>query len=299
MTPLQQEILRLKNAKNAIILAHNYQAYEILEVADFIGDSFDLSIKAQNTDADIIVFCGVEFQAESAKLLNPAKKVLLPSMKAGCFMANRIDKEDLIHFKKEHPNAQVVSYINTYADIKAESDVICTSANALKIVDSLESDEIIFVPDRNLAAYIQTQTKKKIYPWERGYCFLHTNLLPEHILEMKEKYPNAEILMHPETPLKLHAFADFILGTGGMIKRVAESSAKTFLVATEKHMCDSLKFRFPDKEFIPLMKHCTFMGEITLENTLEVLKNESNEITIDPAIETKARQALEKMIQFS
>ena len=296
MNELQQEILRLKKEKNAIILAHNYQAFEILEIADFVGDSYDLSIKAQNTDADIIVFCGVEFQAESAKLLNPSKKVLLPSMKAGCFMANRIDAEDLYFFKKEHPNAAVVSYINTYADIKALSDVICTSANALEVVESLDEDEIIFVPDRNLAAYVQTQTKKKIIPWERGYCFLHTNLMPEKIDEMRAKYPDAEVLMHPETPLKLHKKAGFILGTGGMIKHVEKSNCDTFLVATEEHMCGALKFRFPNKEFIPLMRHCTFMGEITLENTLEVLKNETNEITIDTEIEPKAKAALERMI---
>lgn len=211
-------------------------------------------------------------------------------------MASRIDAEDLFFFKKEHPKAKVVSYVNTYADVKALTDVCCTSANAVQVVESIDADEIIFVPDRNLAAYVQTKTKKKIIPWEKGFCFLHTNLMPEVIEEMKQKYPGAEVLMHPETPLNLHKYADFIYGTGGMIKHVEKSDKKTFLIATEKHMCDSLKFRFPDKEFIPLMKHCTFMGEITLENTLEALQKEQFEITIPSNIETAARLSLEKML---
>ena len=303
MNTIQKEILRLKKEKNAIILAHNYQVPEILEIADFVGDSYDLSLRAPETTADMIVFCGVEFQAESAKLLNPSKKVLIPSNKAGCFMANKIDAEDLYFFKKEvektYKDVKVVCYINTYADVKAQSDVCCTSANAVKIVENIDAETIIFVPDRNLAAYVQTQTQKKIIPWEKGYCFLHTNLLPEKIQEYREKHPNAEVLMHPETPLKLHECADFILGTGGMIKHVSTSSCNTFLVATEEHMCGALKLKFPDKEFIPLMRHCTFMGEITLENTLEALQKEQFEIIIPENIEEAARKTLEKMISLS
>jgi quinolinate synthase len=297
LNKLQKDIVRLKKEKNAIILAHNYQAYEILEIADFVGDSYDLSCRAQNTDADIIVFCGVAFMAESAKLLNPHKKVLLPSKEAGCFMANRIDAEDLHFFKKDHPKAKVVSYVNTHADVKAESYICCTSANALKVVESIDAEEVIFVPDRNLAAYVQTQTKKKIIPWKRGFCFLHTNLQPEKILNLQKEYPNSEVLMHPETPLEFHKYADFILGTGGMIKRVKGSDKEVFLVATEEHMSGALKFRYPEKTFIPLMRHCTFMGEITLENTFEALQKEQYEITIPSEIFEDARMSLMRMME--
>ena len=212
-------------------------------------------------------------------------------------MANRIDREDLIEFKKEYPKAAVVAYINTYADIKAESDICCTSANAVQVVQSLPHEEIIFIPDRNLAAYVQTKVQKKIIPWSRGFCFLHTNLQPEKIREMRTLYPNALVLMHPETPLALHQYADEILGTGGMIKFVETSEVRQFLVATEEHMCESLKLRFPDKEFYPLMKHCTFMGQITLENTLAALQNKQYEVTIPDDIFEKAQASLTAMMR--
>ena len=296
---LKEKILKLKKEKNAVILAHNYQTRDIIEIADFIGDSFELAKKAQNTQADIIVFCGVQFMAESAKILNPQKKVLLPSLDAGCFMADKINKKTLNALKKQYPKAAVVAYINTNADLKAEIDVCCTSANALKIIEKIKNNEIIFVPDRHLAEYVQSQTKKKIIPYPQGYCFLHTNIQPEKILHLKKQHPKAEILMHPETPLALHKYANYVYGTGGMIKHVQNSQKNKFLIATEEHMSSTLKFLFPKKEFIPLMRGCRYMEYINLENTLEALEKERYEITVNKNIAQKAKIALEKMIDFS
>ncbi len=299
MNKLQEKILRLKKEKNAIILAHNYQELEIIEIADYIGDSFILSKKAQEANADMIVFCGVEFMAESAKILNPSKKVIFPNQKAGCFMANKICAEDVRNLRKEYPKAKIMAYINTTAEVKAEVDICCTSSNALKVMESLDADEIIFIPDRNFAEYLQTKTKKKIIPWTKGYCFLHTNLQPETILKVRSRHPEGEILMHPETPLILHKYADHICGTGGMIKYVEKSDKEVFFIATESHMCTTLKHLFQEKTFIPLMRHCTYMGQITLENTLEALQKEEYEIKLNPETERKARLSLEKMMGIS
>ena len=292
-------ILELKKKKNAVILAHNYQTKEIFEIADFIWDSYDLSLRAKETNADIIVFAWVKFMAESAKLLNPSKKVLLPSVDAWCFMAERISLEQIKQFKAEHPNAKVVSYVNTFADVKSETDVCCTSANALKIVENIDADEIIFTPDRNLWAYIQSKVDKKIHIWDQWFCFLHELVTDASLQNTREDYPDGILLMHPETPLRFHKYADHLLWTWWMIKYVKNSDNNLFLIATESNMCERLKFDFPDKTFIPLMWRCRYMAKITPENILAALEKDQYEIEIPEEIAGKALNSLEEMIRLS
>lgn len=301
MSQLIKEIKQLKKEKNAIILAHNYQTKEIFEIADHIWDSYDLSIKAKQASADIIVFAWVKFMAESAKLLNPSKKVLLPTLEAGCFMASLISAKNVIDLKVKFPNAKVVSYVNTFADVKAESDACCTSANALKIVENIDSDEIIFTPDRNLWEYVKSKINKKIHIWDKWYCFLHEQVSDESLLKAKSDYPEAILLMHPETPLSLHKFADFIYWTWGMLKHVRScSNVKNaqFLIATESNMCERLEFEFPNMKFIPLMWRCRFMAKINLENIRDALLYEQHEIDVVEEVAPRALRSLEEMIRL-
>jgi quinolinate synthase len=239
-------INRLKKERNAVILVHNYQDSEIYKVADFIGDSLELSRKAAETNADVIVFCGVKFMAETAKILNPGKLVLLPNPEAGCSMADMSDPEGLMVLKKQYPNAAVVCYINTNADVKALSYIICTSSNAVKIVNSIPNEEIIFLPDKNLAAYVQSQTHKKIIPYE-AYCYVHNTLNAGILNDIKKRFPGAEVIAHPESPPDVLALSEHICGTGGMATAARNSSAKEFIMVTECGMAEKLRQMYPKR----------------------------------------------------
>lgn len=292
---LKDAILKLKKEKNAIILAHNYQIPDIYDVADLIGDSLDLSRRAAETDAEIIVFCGVHFMAESAKLLSPQKKVLLPSLQAGCFMADMVTLEKLKEKKKENPNAKVVCYVNSTAAIKAESDICCTSANAVRIVNSLDAEEIIFIPDEHLGEYVQKFTDKKIITWP-GYCHVHHVLRAEKVREAQKKHPEAVLIVHPESRMEVVEMADHVTSTNGMLDVVAKSDAQEFLIATEEGILERLRREFPEKTFYALMGVCINMKKINLQNTYETLLEEKNVIEVDEEVAKKARLTLERML---
>ncbi len=293
-----ERIKKLKKEKNAVILVHNYQAPEIYEVGDFIGDSLELSQEAKKVDKDVIVFCGVKFMAETAKILNPDKKVILPNLEAGCSMADMSSPEGLKQMKEKYPNAAVVCYINTNADVKALSDIVCTSANAVKIVESLPNDEIIFLPDKNLANYIQTKTKKKIIPYE-AYCYIHHSLDAEILEDFKQRYPQAEIIAHPEAPLSVLNQAHYVRGTSGMIKAAKESPAREFIMVTECGMAERLKLEVPSKQFYSFCNVCSYMKMTNLFMVERALTKMEYEITVQEDIAAKARNAIEKMLELS
>ncbi len=270
---------------------------EIFEVADFVGDSFELSKSAQETDAEIIVFAGVHFMAEAAKLLNKDKKVLLPSLAAGCFMADTITADGLKKLKAKNPGVPVVVYMNTTAAVKALSDSTLTSSNAVKVVESFDSDTIIFAPDKHLCEYVQSQTQKKLIPWQ-GFCHVHTRISPKVIERAREKYPDAKVMIHPESPERITELADHICGTGGMSKYViANPETKTFLVGTEEGMSGKLKKEFPDREFVSLMGSCINMKQITLENILSALNEEKYEVHVDENIFEDAKESMLQMMK--
>jgi len=299
--PLTLAINRLKKEKNAVILAHNYQRAEVLfGIADFIGDSLELARKARDTQADIILFCGVKFMAETAKILTPAKKVLIPDMEAGCSLAESISAADVKKLRAAHPEAAVVSYVNTYADVKAESDVCCTSANALKIVEALPNQEIVFLPDNYMARNIQAQTPlgKKIMAW-KGLCIVHETFRAEQIAVYRKTYPGIQILAHLECHPDVVKLADYVGGTSGMAKYVAESQAKQFMLVTECGMSDVLRVQFPGKQFIVPCALCPYMKKIHLEKALDVLIREANEITVPEPVRAKAERALQKMFELT
>ncbi len=295
---LIDKINQLKKEKKAVILVHNYQRKEIYEIADFLGDSLELAKKAVNTDAEIIVFCGVDFMAEAAKVLNPEKLVLIPDTLANCPMANMITTEKVEKIKQEHPNAAVVSYINTTAEIKAISDICCTSANSVIVVNSLEQDEIIFTPDKNLAAYTQTKTDKKIIPVE-GYCYVHDKISSEEVKKAKELYPTAKVIAHPECRMEILNLADAICSTSQMITYAKKSDNKEFIVVTECGMSNVLKKLIPEKTFYPLGGTCIQMKKITLNKVYDCLKNETNPIEVNKEIAKKAKLALKRMLDVS
>lgn len=296
---IQKKVLELKEKKRALILCHNYQLPEIQDVADILGDSLELSKQAATRPENLIVFCGVHFMAESAKILSPHKKVLLPRIEAGCFMSELISPEELRKLKEEHPDAKVVAYINTEADVKAESDVICTSSNAVKVVKGIDAKKIIFVPDRNLALYVQRFTDKKIIPWN-GFCYVHTRFKREHILEAKKNYSDAVVLVHPECPPDVIDLADEVLSTNGMINYVKKSSAKRFIIATEEGITYRMKKENPDKEFIVPgpPKICVNMKITRIEDVYEALLHEKYEIHVPEDILIKARKALDEMLKY-
>jgi quinolinate synthase len=298
MNELIQKINSLKKEKNAVILVHNYQRPEIYEVADFLGDSLELAKKAKQTKAKIIVFCGVDFMAESAKILNPEKTVLHPSKLSICPMAAMVTKENILKYKEKYPKAAVVSYINTTAEVKAVSDICCTSANAVKVINSLEENEIIFTPDKNLAAYTQSKTKKKIIPLE-GFCYVHDKISPEEVKKAKQNYPDAKIMVHPECRMDVIKLADAVCSTSQMIKYAEESPAKEFIAVTECGMTNRLKKELPDKTFYHLGGTCIQMKKITLDNLYDCLKNETKKTEIKKETMDKARTALERMINLS
>jgi quinolinate synthase len=294
---LIRQIKKLKKEKNAVILAHVYQRPEIYKVADFIGDSFGLSKKATETDAEIIVFCGVDFMAESAYILNPEKMVLIPSKMANCPMAAMVDVFGLRKLKVKHPKAAVVSYVNTTADVKAESDVCCTSANAVKVVNSLKEEEVIFVPDSNLANYVMRHTSKKIIPWN-GWCYVHNKFSPEGLHCAKAKHINAKVLVHPECIPEVVDLADEVFSTTGMINYVKQSSHKTYIIGTEIGVIERLKLIFPEKVFFqaPPGGICLQMKKITLTLVLDSLEKEQFKITVPDDIRIRAKKALDRML---
>ena len=295
---LTERILKLKEKRNAVLLVHNYQLGEVQDIADFIGDSLDLSQKAAKTDASVIVFCGVHFMAETASILCPDKTVLLPDTNAGCPMANMITAPQLRAKKKEHPKATVVCYINSSAAVKAESDVCCTSANAVKVIESIDANEILFVPDQYLGHYISTKTDKKMILWP-GFCPTHARILPEHITKLKHEYPEAKVVVHPECKPGVIALADEVLSTSGMIKFAKREDVKEMIVGTEMGIIYRLRKENPGKRFIPVSEQvvCPNMKLITLEKVLWSLEEMAPEVKVPEKIRLKAKKAVDKMLE--
>ncbi|MCX6668146.1 MAG: quinolinate synthase NadA [Euryarchaeota archaeon] len=287
----------LKKKNNTIILAHNYQTPDIQDIADFVGDSLDLSLKATKTDAKNIIFCGVDFMAEAAKILNPEKTVIHPDKNAECPMAEMVDAESLSWLIKDNPDAEVVAYINTTAEVKALVDICCTSANGVKIVKSVSSKKVIFVPDINLGLYIKRFVPEKEMILWPGICSTHHNISKEEILTLKKEHPNAEVLVHPECRLEVIDIADKAFSTNGMVNYVKQSKAKEFIIGTEKDMCYRLKKENPEKTFYPVLSAvCPNMKKITLEKVLNSLKTLEPKTILPDDIMKKARLPLQKMM---
>ena len=296
---LQTKIKKLKKEKNAIILAHNYQIPEVQDIADFLGDSLDLAKRATKTDAENIIFCGVNFMAESAKILNPDKNVIIPDKNAYCPMAHMVNSEKLIKLKLDNPDAEVVAYINTTAETKALSDICCTSANADKVVKSLRSNKIIFIPDRNLGTYVQGLVPdKKLLLWP-GFCSTHHKIVKEDIIKIKKLHPNAEVLVHPECRLEIIDIADHTFSTNGMVNYTKKSDIKEFIIGTEKDMCYRLKNENPKKDFYPIKRAiCPNMKKINLEKVLNSIETLEPKVIISDKIMQKAKRPLQKMMDI-
>jgi len=303
---LFDEINQLKKAKNAVILAHYYQDPDIQDIADFVGDSLELARFAQKTSADLILFAGVHFMAEGAKILNPGRKVLLPDLRAGCSLSDSCPPNAFSQFRAKYPNHAVVSYINCSASIKAQSDVICTSSNAVKIVNAIPKDQgIIFAPDRNLGAYVAQQTGRELVLWQ-GACIVHETFSERKIAALKVQHPDAEVIAHPECEPSLLAKADFIGSTSALLKHVMESEKSIFIVATEEGILHQMKKKAPDKTLIPAppnhacnCNECPFMKLNTLEKVYLALRDEKPEIIIPEEIRKKALIPLERMLEWS
>lgn len=296
---LVDTIQTLKKQRNAVILAHNYQPGEIQDIADFTGDSLGLSVQAAQTDANIIVFCGVLFMAETAAILSPDKTVLLPEKTAGCPMADMINAEQLKDIKQQHPNALVVCYVNSTAEVKALSDYCCTSGNALELVQTLPKDrEVIFVPDKNLGGFIVERTGREMILWP-GYCSTHVRIVPENVQDAREKYPNAKLLAHPECNPDVRALADELLSTGQMLKYAQTSDVSEFIIATENGIIHSLKKQNPDKQFYPVTEKavCPNMKKITLEKVAWALEDMQYQIIVPEPIRSEAKRSLDRMLQ--
>ncbi len=297
---IHSEIKRIADKKNALILAHNYQNDEIQDIAHVTGDSLELAQKAAKNEAEMIVFCGVHFMAESASMLSPDKKVILPDVTAGCPMADMVDEEGLKELKEEYPDALVVTYINSTAAVKALSDIICTSSNAVKIVRKLDADRIIFTPDKNLADYVQRFTDKEIIPW-RGFCPTHENFSKEDLIEIKKKHPHALVIVHPECRPDVIDMADEVLSTGHMVKFVQKTDAEKIIVGTEAGMIHKLKRTAPHIEYIPASDYfiCPNMKKITPEKLYQSIIKEETVITVQKEISEKAKSALNRMLELS
>ncbi len=304
-TILKDEISRLKKEKNAIILCHNYQNPQVHEVADFVGDSYGLSKAAASTPCDVIVFCGVRFMAETAYILNPTKTVLLPEEMAGCALADSIKASDVIEWKKQYPGAPVVMYINCSADVKAVSDVICTSSNALHIVNSLQEETILFGPDQNLASYVSKHTNKKIIPW-LGFCPVHKAITLEMLMETKSMFEDAVVIVHPECVPEVVSMADEVLSTSQMIDVIQKRKEKTFIVGTEIGLIQKAQKLCPDKTIHPIYRHkscdqscaCPFMKVTNLHSILHSLESNTHVITVEESLRKKALKSVERMLEF-
>ena len=296
--PLVEKINKLKKEKNAVILAHNYQTPEIYHgVADIAADSLALAVEAAKTSAGIIVLCGVHFMAETAKLMSPEKKVLIPDMSAGCSLAESLTGEDVRLLKNQYPGVPVVSYVNTSADVKAETDVCCTSANAVKVVESLKTDQVIFLPDQHLANYVAKQTKVKIISW-KGSCIVHEQFSAKEIKDIKKANPGIKVIGHPECPDDVLNACDFAGSTGGMINYVKKNQPKKVMLVTECSMSDNVQADNPKVEFIKPCNLCPYMKKITLQKILHCLENETNEIFIDKKISEAARKSVQRMAEI-
>jgi quinolinate synthase len=297
-----RRIKALKSQRNAAVLAHNYQRPEIFEAADFVGDSLELARQGQQMDAQVIVLCGVHFMAESAKILSPDKTVLIPDLRAGCSLADSVDPDDLVARRDElrvlYPDLQVVAYVNTSAAVKAVVDVCVTSANAVKIVQRLPTDHILFVPDEHLASYVQRETSKTVISWN-GNCYVHHQITPENILSVKRTVPNVKVLVHPECRADVIALADAVLSTSGMVRYAKESPAQEFLIVTECGLSDKLLLEVPEKTFYKACKLCQFMKMITLEATERSLEHMQHEITLDETVRQGAERSLRRMLELS
>ena len=294
---LVAQVKKLKAERNAVILAHNYQVPEVQDVADFVGDSLGLSMQATRTEAEVIVFCGVDFMAESAKVLNPSKTVLLPEIDAQCPMAAMLDVEGLVDLKRKHPHAEVVGYVNTSAATKAEMDVCCTSSNAVKVVSSLSANEVIFVPDENLGKWVQRSVKDKEMILWPGFCPTHNSVTPDQILREKERHPKAKVVAHPECRPEVLDLADAVRSTEGMIKFVKETPHKEYIIVTEQELLHRLKKEASGKSFhaIPGMI-CPSMKRISLGSVLSSLEGMRYEVTIPEDVMRRARIPLERMM---
>lgn len=319
---LREKILKLKEEKNAIILSHNYQRDEVQEIADVTGDSLELSRTAASIKCDVIVFCGVNFMAESASILSPEKKVLLPEIGACCPMADMITVSGarstqtqfpgykftngyiypvnftLRDMKKEYPGVPVVTYVNTTADIKAESDICCTSANGVKIVESLDSKKVICVPDRNLAKWIARNTKKEVIAWD-GFCHVHDRATPADVIKAKQEYPDALVIAHPECRIDVLEMADHVTSTSGMLRFAKSSDVKEFIIGTETGLLHRLRKDNPEKTFHPLRTDmiCPNMKKTTLKSVLRSLETMTNEIKVPEEIRIPAKRALDRMLE--
>jgi quinolinate synthase len=306
MENLIEKIKRLKKEKNAVIIAHNYELPEVQDIADFVGDSLGLARQAANTDADIILFCGVHFMAETASIISQDKKVLIPDLTAGCSLADSITAAELKKWKEENPNAVVVSYINTTAAVKAESDYCCTSSNAVEIVKSIPEEKLIlFCPDRFLGKFVMTTTKRKMKIWE-GACHVHKKININDFEEKIKENPNADFLIHPECSCSANCTSKSqdnikVYSTEGMIKHVESSSNKNFVIATETGILHRLKKLHPEKNFIPMNENaiCDYMKKITLNNILDALKYEQYEVKVPKTLAEKAKLPIEKMLELS
>ncbi|HPV14835.1 MAG TPA: quinolinate synthase NadA [Candidatus Cloacimonadota bacterium] len=300
MQKMLKEIQELRKQKNAVILAHNYQPTEIIELADFMGDSLQLALKAKEVSADILVFCGVRFMAETAAILNPQTKVLLPAQDAGCPMADMVTAEQLIRYKQEHPDTVIVCYVNSSVEVKAESDICCTSANAVQVLASIPEDkEVLFVPDRNLGSWAAKQLGRTIHHWP-GYCPVHQwSFDAAQVKNMRKRYPDHLLLAHPECDEDIVDVADEVMSTGGMLKRAAEIDK--MIIATEKGLPDYLKKIYPQKSIVHLSPKavCKNMKKITISHVLDSLRFEQYEVKVDADIAARAVKSLDRMLELS
>ena len=294
---LIERIGDLKEQRQAVILAHNYQAGEVQDIADFVGDSLDLSQTAARTEAKVIVFCGVHFMAETASILSPDKTVLLPDINAGCPMANMVTASQLRDKKREMAHVSTVCYVNSSAEVKAESDICCTSANAVRVVESLDSDEILFVPDQYLGHYVSTKTDKKLTLWP-GYCPTHVRIMPEDIVKLRQGYPQAKVIVHPECRPEVINLADEVLSTSGMIGFARRTDAEVIIVGTEIGILHRLRKETPAKRFLPASERavCPNMKKINLEKILWSLEELSPEVKVPEEIRLKAKLAVDRML---
>lgn len=294
---IKERIEHLKKERRAIILAHNYQRPEVQVIADILGDSLDLSQQAASTEAEVVIFCGVHFMAESASMLAPEKMIILPDLNAGCPLADMVTPETLRARKKELPDAKVVCYINSSAAVKAESDICCTSANAVKVVNYLEAERILFIPDKNLAHFVSRFTEKEIIPWE-GYCITHHRVTAEEILKAKENHPRAAVIVHPECQPEVVDLADEVFSTSGMVKFARQSDCKEIIVGTEMGLVERLKRENPEKRFYLASPKfiCPTMKLTTLEKVLQALETLQPEVRVEEPIRSLAKATLDKML---
>lgn len=297
---LKERIAKLKEELRAVIVAHNYQRPEVQDIADFIGDSLELSRQCAEVDAETIVFCGVRFMAETAAIINPDRTVLLSEGSAGCPLADMINIDELRGWRQRYPGASVVCYINSSAESKAESDVCCTSANSDKVVNSVTNDDIIFIPDQNLGAYTATKTKKRLilYP---GFCYVHHRLKPEQVKLAKQLHPEAQVLVHPECQLEVIALAEAALSTSQMLRYVKASTHQSFIIGTEEGLLHRLRLENPDKSFylISNSQICTDMKKTTLETVVRTMELRQNIVTVPEEVRLKAKQAVDQMLAVS